>query len=465
MSNLPCSIYVSCYLADLFCLQIVLLLLIIFNIFIMADNHSNAASDQSNDEGESHIGGMTEGEASGPAHSSPEVEVEQTSPAAADATDATHNVGDGGDDGDDNDDACSDSDLDRPIQEDLGHNSTRSLLDEEEEEIKRHSLQILALTSNSAHSSRNGVDQSLKFPFPRKQDTDEDRPNKSTSTDFCTDFSNASILTASFSSSVAPSMKTSFTSVSDAVLRVSSKAKLDSVVDLAMQEEGHMDEIASSLEYWKEQNSNTCPDSSDQGRPCERTNSDNPTESDCRNGDHDSPQPLVSTRQESQVGAYAMPGQRASSDRSTSNSNTSVGHHLGVGIPVVPRSTALVCATLAEDPEDVEAQVRARIINEAVQAEVVSMEEATSAEQRISKKHKTYCALVVILVLVVVVAVGIPIGVSKQQPSQDVDDASPMEAVGRKSTIREIQDRGILRCGVYDTTRPINIVSGMFLLL
>ena len=429
-------------------------------------------ADNSNADSESYYTGeMQEGEASDPECSSLAVKMEQaSSDAAADAPadddgatddDDAVNINGGNDDDADTKNACTDHD--RPSQEDLGHASS-NLLDEEEEAIKRHSLQILALTSNSTHSSKYCVDQSMTFPFPKKQEKEDHRAStKSTSTDCCAENSKVGILTTSFSSSVSSSMKMSVASFSDSLLNAPRRMKLDSVKGLTSQEEGNIDEIASSLEYWKENNS-ACPDSSDQGRHCERTSGVTQSTTQRNNIDYETPPQLVSSRQESRVGAYAMAGQPLPSSSELSHSESSHPQldlrNLGVGVPVVSGSTALVCATLAEDPQDVEAQVRARIMNEAVQAEVVSMEDVITPQQRISKKHKTYCVLVVLLVLVIAVAVGIPIGASKQEPSQGVGD--PIEIFRGKSTIQEIQDRGVLRCGVYDTTRPINIVSGLY---
>ena len=170
-------------------------------------------------------------------------------------------------------------------------------------------------------------------------------------------------------------------------------------------------------------------------------------------------------RQNSQPGAVAVPGMQAleaprieestltrrAMDRQPpapprmNSSSTTVGSTssspFSLAAPPPESALTLVEATKVHEGEDLEAAVRERILNEAVQANLVS----TDGSSGISRKLLIF-ALVVVLVVVVVVAI---LFVSPTDNNGDnMQSPPPMDL---RPTLQIVQERGRVRCGVYDS--------------
>ncbi|CAB9509681.1 extracellular solute-binding protein [Seminavis robusta] len=153
---------------------------------------------------------------------------------------------------------------------------------------------------------------------------------------------------------------------------------------------------------------------------------------------------------------------------------------------VPPPEEALLSALLVEDnSSELEARVRQQIMLEAVEAcEVTNLDSSMHSASTVSRlsiqsittsSNKYSVLLIVSVVLVVVMlvalAVGVAVGLHLSNKNHETENpiatdtngtvaatAAPLEnLVGPGSTMAQIRQRGLLRCGVYDSEMLINV--------
>lgn len=119
-------------------------------------------------------------------------------------------------------------------------------------------------------------------------------------------------------------------------------------------------------------------------------------------------------------------------------------------------SQVLTAEKVTEDPQDVEAQVRNRILQEAVQADVVEESAPSNVQGKEGTEgRKKWWVVAVAAVVLIGLVLGLSLGLTGGDDSSEDDSSSPaLSPVPEEalwSTLETVRQRGSVRCGMEDT--------------